>query len=217
MAKGDRNRTGVSPTIREIGALRLNLEDKSIGIDSDKLEAPPVLYDADVAWIEHRTGSLSIYFGKVSRGAERLQSRLEIRYPPEDFLLTFWGNSLDYHARLNEYVMNWAPEARTRKPSAATWQTEKSHSEWVSLSAASHSGTEASIDFYHLSTSALARYARTQNTEGLKVRGVVRVMISTFDLWNLIEDARPLVPQIQATLPEAHKQAAPPASVAANG
>ena len=66
---------------------------KAILIDATKLATPHNMYDTDVAWVEHRQRlPVSIFCAKLNRDRpEHLKSRLELRYPPEDFVRHFWG------------------------------------------------------------------------------------------------------------------------------
>lgn len=192
---------------RQIGALRFNLNETSLGIDSSKLEAPERGYDADVAWIDYRTGKLSLYFAKLNRiDPSMLQSCLEIRYPPEDFVNTFWRISAGFLEKLKTYVDSWPHEAMDLvvPPTKAT--TERFYSEWVSFTYMSHSGTEAALDFYHLSPAAIARYAQRKTVEGMRLRAVVRVQMTVFELFALMNRATPIVEDIMKILPSSHRQ-----------
>src|SRR5437899_59886 len=95
----------VATATRQVGALRVGLTDDSLGIDVKKLEAPAQAYDADAAWIEYRPGRVSLFFAKRNRDDPNLLlSRLEVRYPPEDLINTFWNISTDFFDRLRKYV-----------------------------------------------------------------------------------------------------------------
>src|SRR5438445_3134779 len=74
--------------------------DRTINVDLRKLTAPVNVYDADLAWIAHRPGTVSLFFGKRSLPPKReLRTRLELRYPPENLVHHFWRNSREFHSQ----------------------------------------------------------------------------------------------------------------------
>ena len=88
---------------------------KSIVIDMSQLPTPTNVYDADVAWIEHRFGDVRLFFGKVSRNKEHaLRSRLEIRYPPEAVVGHLWRNSRVFHESLTQHLAKWTAGQKER-------------------------------------------------------------------------------------------------------
>ncbi len=195
----------MSGATRQIGALRLGLEENSIGVDVAKLEAPSQIYDADQAWIQHRPGRISLFFAKLGLPEPgHLESCLEVRYPPEDFVLTFWKASETFFERLKTYTDQWPEAARQVAAAPRTAHSARFHSEWASFTYASHSGSEAALDFYHLSTAAIVRFTHSRVTDGLRLRPVVRVQLTSFDLFGLIEQARPIVAEVLNYLPESH-------------
>jgi hypothetical protein len=206
-ARQPQSETATYGATRQIGALRVGLTESSIAIDASKLEAPTNAYDADVAWVEYRPGRLSLIFAKRDRDeANFLKSRLEVRYPPEDFINTFWSNSTAFFERLRTYVGVWPREAREGAVRAPIdLPAKQSHSEWANYAYMAHSGSEASIDLYHLASASLARYAQNRNLEGIRLRGVVRVQLTSFDLLDLIDQLQSLVDEITRTLPEPHR------------
>jgi hypothetical protein len=195
----------ISGATRQVGALRIGSRDNSVAVDVSKLEAPTQAYDSDTTWIVYRTGRLSLFFGKRSVSEPgTLQSSLEIRYPPEDFLNT-WKASSDFFGQLNTYANGWDAAARKVDPLSGPPRPKVTHSEWVTFAAISHSGTEAALDFYHMSTQAIARFTLTHSVEGMKLRPIVRVQMTTFDLLDLVEQLRPIADDIAAKLPAVHQ------------
>ena len=203
---GGGDAVSASAATRQIGALRVGLADNSIAIDASKLDAPSQGYDADVAWVDYRPGNVSLLFAKHSRDdAEVLQSRLEVRYPVENLILTFWKGSPEFYDKLQSYVESWPQAARFVAEPPLKSRAEKSHSEWASYAYLSHSGTAAGIDFYYLSSSAIARFAKSGSVEGLRLRPVVRVQLTSFALFKLLEQVRALVGEIEASVSERHR------------
>jgi hypothetical protein len=178
---------------------------KGVTIDLAKLRAPSVVYDADVAWIAHKPGSVSLFFGKRALdtavgGAPELRTRLEIRYPPEQFVMHFWRNSEEFSTKLHEFVRRWKFE-----PVAAVdpspWRAAKDHSEWVNFEAMAHVGSEATIDFYQMPASAVARFNQGLGSSGLNPLPIVRVHLTAFELVRLFDQAGTVAEAVKAYMP----------------
>jgi hypothetical protein len=212
--RGHQQRDGARPVAareafgsRPIGPFLVNSEENSIALDVSKVEGPDRVYDADVGWIEHRSGTASLVFAKFDRDEPgQLKSRLEVRYPPEDLLLTFWGNSRSFFGRLRSYVSKWDAESRQTTTPPLEARAAQSHSEWASFTYMSHSGSEAALDFYHIAPSALAIWARNKETRNLKLRSIVRVQMTTFELYSLILRVQTALDEIRAHIPESHSE-----------
>jgi hypothetical protein len=200
-------RTGRSDAVVSVATEPISIGlDKSIRIDMSKLPAPLIVYDADVAWIEHLTGRVSLLFGKLSRNDQnRLRTRLEIRYPPEDFLRAFWGNSRDFHGRLGVSCKMWPSDPARDNLNPEAFPSDKDHSEWVNFDAMCHAGTEASIDFFILPAAAVARFAQGKGSADLKLAPVVRVNLSAFELLRLLDQTRTVAETVESYLPEIYR------------
>jgi hypothetical protein len=138
-----------------------------------------------------------------------LKSRIEVRYPPEDFLRTFWNNSIDFLAKVTSYASRWRPEigqTGSVTSSPEKLKAQKSHSVWANYTYIAHAGTQAALDFYHVPPPGIARYAANQGTAGLELIPVVRVVISVFDLVDLFVKAKSVVEEIQSQLPAAERE-----------
>lgn len=176
--------------------------DKSIKIDLSKLEPPPHVYDADNAWVVHSLARVSLVFGKKRLDDPgRLRTRLEIRYPPEDFVRQFWRNSRQFHTNLNSFVSKWSSvtEEGDLLPNV---QADKDHSEWANFDYMAFAGSLGAIDFYQLPASGIARFAQGQGSAWLIVTPVVRVLLTAFELAHLLEEAGRIIPKVVSYLPE---------------
>ena len=173
-----------------------------IDIDLAKVLAPSNVYDADVAWVEHRQGEISLLFAKKDRNSnERFRTRLELRYPAENFVHHFWKNSLDFQSRLRDYAQRWPPAPRS-VPFDASWPADKDHSEWVGFDVIAHVGTEAVMDFYQLPVPSVARFNKGLGSAGLHVIPIVRVHLSIFEMIRLFDSAGPVAEEVQKYLPD---------------
>lgn len=177
--------------------------DQTINIDHLKLVAPSNVYDADFAWIKHRPGSLSLFFGKQSIDKEKeLRTRLELRYPPENLVYHFWRNTREFHGRLQKFIDKWPKDEQRDSQDPSVWIADKDHSEWVNFEAIAHSGTEAMIDFYLLPPFGLAYFSQGRGSAGLKILPVVRVQLTTLELVRLLDSAADVVTAIEKYLPK---------------
>lgn len=202
-----KNQRLISPTtprsdVKQIGALLVGVTSNEISVDTSKLEAPSNLYDADAAWIRYRTGDVSIFFGKRDPlDSATLLTRIEVRYPVEAFLNTFVDQSVEFAKVLAKYCQRWPSLSNAIDDSAASMRAQKSHSAWASYTHMAYSGSEASIDFYHLSVASIARYSKLRDTAGLLLRPVMRVQLSTFDLYQLLMQGESVAEKIRKDAP----------------
>jgi hypothetical protein len=186
---------------RQVGPLRLDPTNAAVSVELSKLEPPDRAYDADVAWIESAPGRITILFGKIDRDDPlRLRSRLEVRYPAEDFVLTFWRPSAEFAARVAKFASSW-PKAVANDQALAKQPALQTHSEWASFAYMSHTGTDAAIDFYHLSPTAMARWTQLRETTHMRLKPILRVQLSVFDLDALLRQAEEVDRAVREVLP----------------
>ena len=173
---------------RQYGALVVNTAERSMTVDLSKLDAPDRAYDADYAWFEHEPGTTTLVFAKKeSNTTERLRSRLEVRYAPENLLVSFWGNSRSFFTRAQKYVQQWSEDARRPVDPPRELPALQTHSEWATFTYISFSGTEAALDFCYVPAGTLLRILRGVASGGPKLTPVVRVQLTTFELVRLID------------------------------
>jgi hypothetical protein len=176
--------------------------DNSISIDLMKLQAPNNVYDADCVWIEHRPGRFSFFFGKRDLGSanKKLRTRLEIRYPPENLVLN-WNRVHDFHVRVQKFIANWPNDEGLEQQKGMEWTADKDHSEWANFETMSHSGTQASIDFYLLPPYGVAQFRNGRGSSQLMVIPIVRVQMTTFELAGLLGSVEEAVAEIKGYIP----------------
>lgn len=193
---------------RRLNAIVVDASERSIGVDVSRLPRPQNIYDADLAGIEHRYGDVRLFFGKLKRAAQNtLRTRVEIRYPVETFYKHWWQNSRSFHERARQYVKQW--------PSAEWWPSEhergelrlsemeadKDHSEWANFDYMAHSGTEAAVDFFHLSPGGLARFAKTASADDLELEAILRVQLTVGELLALLDRCIDVASEVESYLP----------------
>ena len=112
-------------------------------------------------------GRRCLLFGKRNRAEAGGAGRAALRFVTlQKISSTRFGRyRRTFIVRLDAYVRLW-PERRRVETLPEHLCATRSHSEWVTLRTVSHSGTEAALDFYHLSPFALARFVQTRNLKG---------------------------------------------------
>jgi len=182
--------------------------DRTINVDLGKLPAPAKEYDADFAWIVHQVGRISLFFAKRDLNQpDKLRTRLEVRYPPENLVGNLWRNSREFHARLRKYVERWPADEQRDSVDPSKMVSARDHSECANFEAMAHAGTESAIDFYSMPAAGIARYASGQGSSGLTFTPIVRVQLSVFELIRLLDATTPVVEQINAYLPKLESRA----------
>ncbi len=185
---------------------------RTITIDMSKLAAPTNSYDADFAWIEHTPGDLRLFFGKRNRDKrDRLRTRLELRYPPENVLGHFWRNSREFHTTVKAFASSWPPNPTRALVVPEKMEADKEHSEWANFETMAHSGTEALIDFYTLPIVGVAKYLKGMGSASLRLAPVVRVQLTVFELVRLLDAMEPIIEAIRTSLPTGFNVAFEPA------
>jgi hypothetical protein len=175
--------------------------DNSINIDLMKIQAPTNVYDADYAWIAHRPGNISLFFGKRDVGSEdTLRTRLELRYPPEN-LVQHWKKLAEFYERAQKFIEKWPKDDLRDKQRPMEWKAERDHSEWANFETMAHSGTQASIDFYSLSPYGVAQFSMGRGSSQLIVTPIARVQMTTFELVRLLNLIAETVAEIEGYLP----------------
>lgn len=190
--------------ITHVGALRLDAGTRTININSAKLPRPDRVYDADVAWIEHCSWDVRLFFGKHERPVgSQFRSRVEIRYPVEVFHGHFWSYSRDLHEGLRRHINSLPspPKPEVPRSQLPSLGSVKDHSEWANFDLISHTGTEACIDFFHLPTHALARFVRQGTIANLEIDPVVRVQLAAGALLDLLDHCASIMDSVMRQLP----------------
>lgn len=210
LARVDHRPTAGSATQAHNDPVSVGL-DKSIVIDMSRLATPSNVYDADVAWIEHRPGDLRLFFGKLQRDSPgTLRSRLEVRFPPESLVGHFWRNSRDFHKRVDEFISKFGIVTEPIVAAPEAMKAEKEHSVWANFEAMAHAGTEAAIDFYALPPSGLALHTAGRGSHGLQLAPIARIQMTVFELSRLLASMEPVIHAIQQYVPGAMERRAEP-------
>ena len=192
--------------------------DGSILINSALLAPPTTIYDADVAWVTRRFDAVSLFFGKEAIDKPgTLHSRLELRYPDEQFVQHLVRNIKEFHKGLKEQVSKWTLDRAHVAADYSTLPAQRAHSEWVNFNHLARIGSQACLDFYHLSPAALARYVMKQGSEGLEMVPRVRVLTTIQELARLLDSSESIAEEIVKFLPPEflsnNKEQAPQESV----
>jgi hypothetical protein len=177
--------------------------DGTVFINTGRLGIPPNVYDATFAAVQRRHGAVSIFFAKEDPAkADSLISRIELRYPPEAFVLHFVRHSRKFHADIKKQLGAWLADTARGSLDIVKLPAAKTHSEWVNFDYLARSGTQASLDFFHLAPSALARFVQGQGTGEIQVIPKIRVLTTIHELARLLDEATAVAQEVRQTLPE---------------
>jgi hypothetical protein len=197
------NASGTMKGLQRAGHFVFDPSGGTLQIDPGRIEVPDKVYDADVAWAERSSGAMTLFFAKTNRdNPAALKSRLEIRYPIEQVARTFWKPTQTFFRNVTEYVAKWPASMRGTLDVPSGLPASTTHSEWATFTMIAHTGSHASIDFYELPPAALHRFNQIGDKGGLKLRPVVRVDISIFELAAFLTRIEPMAREIQQELPE---------------
>jgi hypothetical protein len=193
--------TALAQRVERISEYALRTSDGALILETSKLGAPQDVYDADVAWLERRSSYVSLYFGKASTEGE-LSTRVEVKLSFEAFIHHLWENSSkEFFGRLKE----WSDKRRGAGAEAKPEPLEKyrvcvpakQHSIWANFTVFAHAGSEASLDFFHLSPNAIAAFVRTKDGSSIVVTPKLRVLTTTQELLRLLHLAEEIVPELE--------------------
>jgi hypothetical protein len=166
--------------------------DGSFEIERTHLKRPTNEY-ADCAWVARRLGGVSLFFAKADLNAEgKFRSRLELRYPEEQFRAHLWQNSRDFHEHLRVRSVP-APEDLIANPEKVP--SEKDHSVWVNIEFISQSGSEVQLDFFHMPPERV--YMARQGQGGLELDPVVRVLTTAPVVKHLLDQVDVIAKQVE--------------------
>ena len=180
----------------------VNTADGTVSIDPTKLGAPQNIYDADLAGIEHRVGDVRLFFGKLKRAVpNKLRTRIEIRYPVETFYRHLWKNSRAFHKEIRGYMQQWPAAEKPDPTRLSEMEADRDHSEWANFDYMAHSGTEAAIDFFHLSPGGLARFAKSASVDDLELEAILRVQLTVGELLALLDRCADVAAEVKSYLP----------------
>lgn len=177
--------------------------DGSIRVNTANIGTPADVYDADFAWVEYRLGVVRFFFAAEST-TQHLHTCLLVKMSAEGFFHHFWENSREFHARLKERAERRSGlRDKTRDElRPETWDVEKRHALTANFDVLSHAGNEAQIDFFHLPPSGLAFWTKLEDGRGMKFSPKVRVLLTTDELFRLLEEAEKIVPVIEPLVTE---------------
>jgi hypothetical protein len=153
--------------------------------------------------VKRGRGFVSIFFGKQSLDdPDKLESRLELKYPPEAFIQHFWKNSREFDEGLRTAVAKWPSDPLLAPKDGGAMTAVKSHSEWVNFDVLARSGSHASIDFYHLSPLSISQLAKGVHSENLDLVPIVRVLTTIHEMARTMQAAEPVVAEVKRYLPQ---------------
>jgi hypothetical protein len=177
---------------------RLSVEPEGVRVDISQFPPPTRTYDADVAWVTVRYGAVSLFFAKTEPYAQRLRTRLEIRYPIESLRAQFVENtSGEFFEKLctflTRHALAWPAIDRLNAFNPSEWPAERDHSEWVNYEYLAHSGSIAVLDFYRLDPTGVPIQASGKGSSRLTLEPVIRILTTADVMRRVIEESRQIV------------------------
>ena len=184
------------------GAIRVT-SDGSLQVNLARVQPPQNVYDADFCWPERRMGTVSLFFAKAFPGvaAQRLRTRVELRYPYGPFVRHFWANSRGFHERLRAYLAEHPFEIESVNIRPAEMEAEREHSDWVNFDYLAHTASEAALDFFHVPPAGIAKFAQSHDRSGLTLTPVLRVHTTAAQLCSLLDACEPIAQEIETHFP----------------
>lgn len=179
-------------------------EDGALSLSTAQLPTPHDVYVADAAWVKAARGAVSFFFAKLGDDdADPLRSKVEVRWSLESFAKAFWENSREFHEQMKLRAKKRADAGIT--PAVVRVKkivAEKNHSMVANVSVLARMGTEASIDFFHFPPRVLAQYMSAPHTltGRIPVVPLVRILLSTDTLTDLLDCCAPIVEELQPVL-----------------
>ena len=135
---------------------------------------------------------MSLWFAKKDQNdSHGLATRLEIKYPAEAFVAQFWRNSREFHVGLSETIANFPVDSEREGVDPSTMVSGKDHSEWATLDYMARTGTQASIDFYHVKPSSVTKYTKRQQPL-FQPEPQVTVLLTAAELLRLLNACEPV-------------------------
>jgi hypothetical protein len=160
-------------------------------IDYEKAEAPAKAYYSDYCDVIHGRGGVSLIFGKVNPGTSQLRSKIEVVFPEEMFVRQLWKNT-----RHLEPVVKHEFQKRPLEPIAAAQpnldvaQSFRSNNVFLIVMA-----EEALMDFYYIAPTEV-HYAFTRKRTEIQLDPVLRVVLPSSLVFELLEKAKPIVERL---------------------
>ena len=83
------------------------------------------------------------------------------------------------------------------RPDPRVTERSQQHSEWVNFNYIARSGSEAVLDFYHLSPAAIAQWKHNITSRHLRLEPKVRVLTTVWEVVQLLDACEPIVAMIE--------------------
>jgi len=162
-------------------------------VNYEKAETPARAYYADYCEVQQGRGSISITFGKLKTGSSALRNKVEIGFPEELFIRQLWKNSRQLHDKLKVQFEN-----HPLAPIKDVADTETVQSFRANNVLMIGMGDEALLDFYYIAPTEL-HYAITKARAEVSLDPVIRIVLASSLLFELLEKCGPVVEQLPAS------------------
>jgi hypothetical protein len=173
--------------VRSVDATTAIME---IGVDYAQAPVPHLNYDADYCdVVQGRTG-ITFVFGKLKAGSGHLRTKIEITFSEEHFYRQVWGTSRDLHR-----IVEQSGHSKL-SPVESFSDTDKVQCLRANNVFMAVLGEEAVLDFYYISPGDV-HLARQKQKKEIALDAVVRVVVSTAVLVELLEKCKPFADRLR--------------------
>jgi hypothetical protein len=214
MNQAKQNRLSRIPTGRTLARQPTSNYLKPIGdgsllqLDWSKVDPPAQVYVAEHVTVKIHRGAVGMFFAQSRPAkAEKLLTRLELRYPFEHFYREFWLNSQDFHQRLRTNMEKYAALAPTADERVdGTGDAEQIAFMCVNYCMCAQTGSESMMDFYHVSPRSSFLYEHTKDLSMFEFEPKVRVQLTSWELLHMMDECERLAKVIGPQLPPIEKK-----------
>jgi hypothetical protein len=163
-----------------------------LGVDYSQADVPERAYYADYVEVQPARSGISLLFGKLIPGTEKLRTQVEIVFPNDMFLRQLWGTTRDVHRTLLEIRDKLKIEPMGKATETEKVQTFRSNNVFIGMW-----GDEAVADFYYLSPRDFY-LVRTGAMARVGLEPVVRIVMYPGLLLEFFEKCKEMVPALES-------------------
>ncbi len=159
-----------------------------LGVDYSKAQVPEHAYYADYCDVRKARIGVSLTFGKLEPGTNRLRTKIEIAFPEHLFALQLWQASRAFEETVRKLVGEKKLTPIKVEGDAGKVQTFRSNNAFMGTW-----GDDAVLDFYYISPRDMHEVLATRQKTTADLQPVVRVAMDTALMLEFLEKCEPIV------------------------
>ncbi len=168
-----------------------------IGLDYALAQPPSFHYDADYCDVVQSRAGVTVGFGKLRPGGDALRNKIEIAFSVENFIRQVWRNTRKLHQTVQKLC-----EKTPLTPIEGLLDAEKVQCFRATTVFMAILGGESVLDFYYISPGEIHLAAKKHE---IALDPVVRVVLSTSVLNELLDKAAPIATALESQVPDEDK------------